>query len=105
MKLVPFFLYLLIMAGVTYLIRAVPFAACQGKIENRFMKSFLAYVPYAVLSAMTFPAIFYSTGNEISGIVATGVALVLAYRRKSLLFVAVAACLTALCISGICMLI
>ena len=86
-----FWIYLAVMAGVTYLIRAVPFALCQGEIKNRFIQSFLAYVPYAVLAAMTFPAILYSTGGLASGLAATVTALVLAYRRQSLLMVALAA--------------
>lgn len=86
-----FVIYLAVMAGVTYLIRAVPFALCQGEIKNRFIQSFLAYVPYAVLAAMTFPAIWYSTGGLASGLAATVTALVLAYRRQSLLTVAMAA--------------
>lgn len=87
-----FFVYLAVMAGVTYLIRAVPFALCQGEIRNPFIQSFLAYVPYAVLAAMTFPAILYSTDELASGLAGTVVALILAYHRKSLLTVALAAC-------------
>lgn len=92
MSFAEFFMYLAVMAGVTYLIRAVPFALCQGEIKNQFIQSFLAYVPYAVLAAMTFPAILYSTGGLASGLAGTMVALVLSYRRKSLLTVALAAC-------------
>lgn len=58
-----FFIYLFIMAGVTYLIRALPLVIFKGKITNRFVQSFLYYVPYAVLGAMTFPSILFSTGN------------------------------------------
>ncbi len=90
-----FFSYLLVMAGVTYLIRIIPFALCRGEIKNRFIQSFLAYVPYAVLAAMTFPAIWYSTGGLASGLAATVMALVLAYRRQGLLTVALAACAVA----------
>ncbi|MDO4167046.1 MAG: AzlD domain-containing protein [Eubacteriales bacterium] len=86
-----FFGYLVVMAGVTYLIRVIPFALCQGEIKNRFIQSFLTYVPYAVLAAMTFPSIWYSTGGLASGLAATATALILAYRRKSLLTVALAA--------------
>ena len=75
-----FFIYLAVMAGVTYLIRAIPLALCRGKVENVFIKSFLAYVPYAVLGAMTFPAIIYSTDGIASGIAGTIVGLVFAYR-------------------------
>lgn len=92
MSVSEFFMYLAVMAGVTYLIRAVPFALCQGEIRNQFIQSFLAYVPYAVLAAMTFPAILYSTDGLASGLAGTVIALILAYRRKSLLTVALAAC-------------
>ena len=91
-----FFIYLAIMAGVTYLIRAVPFVLFEKKIENVYIKSFLTYIPYAVLAAMTFPAIFYATGDLYSGIAATLVGMFFAYRKKSLLFVAIASCVTAL---------
>lgn len=91
MLLHTFLLYLAVMAGVTYLIRAVPFALCQGEIKNRFIQSFLAYVPYAVLASMTFPAIWYSTGELASGLAAAATGLILAYRRQSLLTVAMAA--------------
>lgn len=93
MQITQFFLYLAVMAGVTYLIRAVPLALCRGEIKNRFLKSFLAYVPYAVLGAMTFPEIIYSTGNIVSGIAGMLVALVLAFFEKGLLTVALGACL------------
>ncbi len=99
-----FFIYLAVMAGVTYLIRAIPLALCRGKVENVFIKSFLAYVPYAVLGAMTFPAIIYSTDGIASGIAGTIVGLVFAYRRKSLLLVAVASCMAAFAVGLIQML-
>ena len=63
-----FWMSLLVMAGVTYLIRSVPFKLCRKKVENRFVKSFLAYVPYAVLGAMTFPAIIYSADKIAAGV-------------------------------------
>ena len=90
-----FWISLFVMAGVTYLIRAIPFAMCKGKVENKFIKSFLAYVPYAVLGAMTFPAILYSADHLLAGSVGTIVALLLSYQRKSLLTVALAACAAA----------
>ncbi|MBE6839868.1 MAG: AzlD domain-containing protein, partial [Ruminococcus sp.] len=62
-------LYIIVMAGVTYLIRMIPFSFFRKKIKSRFFRSFLYYIPYAVLSAMTIPAIFYSTGNMITAIV------------------------------------
>ena len=87
-----YFIYLIIMAGTTYLIRAVRFAAVKKKIENRFIQSFLYYIPYAVLTAMTIPAIFTATASVISAIVGLIVAILLALRGKSLTTVAVAAC-------------
>lgn len=87
-----FFLYLAVMAGVTYLIRAIPFVLCRGEVTNRFLRSFLTYVPYAVLGAMTFPAILYSTDGFLSSVAGTIVALVLAFYGKGLLTVAVGAC-------------
>lgn len=95
MDTMKFFIYLAISAGVTYLIRMIPFVLCRGKMENQIIRSFLFYVPYAVLGAMTFPAIFTSTGSIISGSVGTAAALVLAFRKKGLLQVAVGACAAA----------
>lgn len=89
-------LYIAVMAGVTYLIRMVPFTLFRKKIRSRFFRSFLSYIPYAVLSAMTIPAIFYSTGSTASSVVGAVVAVVLAYRRLPLIVVALAACAAAL---------
>ena len=91
-----FFLYLIIMAGVTYLVRMLPLVLFRRKITNRFVRSFLYYVPYAVLSVMTFPGIFYSTGHVISAIVGTAVALILSYNKRSLIAVASFAALAVL---------
>lgn len=88
--------YMVVMAGVTYLIRMLPFTLMRKKIKSRFFRSFLYYVPYAVLSAMTFPSIFYSTGNIASAVVGTAVALILAYRKKPLIVVALLAAAAAL---------
>ena len=90
-----FWIYLLILAGSTYLVRAIPFAAMRKKIENRFIKSFLYYIPYAVLSAMTLPAAFYATGNIISGAVGLAVGGFFAFRGKGLTLVAVVSCAAA----------
>lgn len=95
MNAVDFFTCLAVMAGVTYLIRMIPLVLCRGRLENKFIRSFLAYVPFAVLGAMTFPAILYSTGGLLSGLAGTIVALVLAFCRQSLLKVAVGACAAA----------
>lgn len=83
-------LCILIMAIVTYLPRMLPLAIFKRKITNRFLRSFLAYVPYAVLAAMTFPGILYSTASCISAIIGLLTALLLAYYGKGLLTVAVA---------------
>ena len=88
--------YLAVMAGVTYLIRMLPFTLFRQRIRSRFMRSFLAYIPYAVLAAMTIPAIFYSTGSTLTALVGTGVALVLAYFNCPLIVVALAAAAAAL---------
>ncbi len=84
------------MAGVTYMTRLIPLIFIRKKIENRFIRSFLYYIPYSVLSAMTFPAIFYSTGYVASAIIGTLVAVLLAYKKKSLIVVAAGASLTVL---------
>lgn len=84
-------IYIAVMAGVTYLIRMIPFTAFRRQIKSRFIKSILYYLPYAVLAAMTVPAIFYSTGNIKSAVVGTVVAVVVAFFEKPLLIVALAA--------------
>ena len=89
-------IYIAVMAGVTYLVRMIPFTAFRKQIKSRFVKSILYYLPYAVLSAMTVPAIFYSTGNLTSAIVGTIVAIVVAFFEKPLIVVALAAALSAL---------
>lgn len=84
-------IYVAVMAGVTYLIRMIPFTFFRKKIKSRFVRSFLYYVPYAVLSAMTFPAVFYATGNVYTALAGTAVALVLAFFNLPLIVVALAA--------------
>lgn len=88
-------IYILVMALVTYLIRMVPFVLCRKKIQSPFLKNMLYYVPYAVLGAMTIPAILYSTSSIISAVVGLAAALVFAFRDKSLITVAAAACIGA----------
>ena len=87
-----YWIYLLIMAGSTYLIRAVPFALVRRKITNRFVRSFLYYIPYAVLTAMTVPAVFFAAGHVTAAAVGFVVAVLFALKDKSLTTVAVAAC-------------
>lgn len=93
-------LYIAVMAGVTYLIRVIPFTFFRRKIKSRFFKSFLYYIPYAVLSAMTIPAIFYSTGNIATALIGTAAAIILAYLNMPLIVVALAASGAAL-VSGL----
>ncbi len=88
-----FWIYLLVMAGVTYLIRMVPLVLAKRKIQNRFLLSFLYYIPFAVLSVMTVPAIFYATESPVSAAVGFFAALVGAYFERSLVFVAASACM------------
>ena len=85
------FLYVLVMAGVTYLIRMLPLTLFRKKIRSRIFRSFLYYVPYAVLSAMTIPAIFHATGSTVTSLVGTAVAVALAYMNMPLIVVALAA--------------
>ena len=87
-----FYIYLLVTAGTTYLVRMLPLVLLKGKIRSRFLLSFLHYIPYAVLSVMTVPAIFSATGDLRTAAAGFIVALVLAWRGKSLLTVAAAAC-------------
>ena len=82
--------YVLVMAGVTYLIRAIPFTLFRKKVKSPFFRSLLHYIPYAVLSAMTIPAIFMSTGNAITSLAGTVAALLLAWMGKPLIVVALA---------------
>ena len=87
-----FYAYLLVMALVTYLVRMLPLVLVRKRIKNKFLLSFLHYIPYAVLSAMTIPAIFYSTTDWVSAWAGFLVSIALAYFEKSLLTVAVGAC-------------
>lgn len=91
----PYLPYMIVMALVTYLIRMLPLTLFRKEWQNPFLQSFLYYVPYAVLGAMTFPAIFTATGDYVSSFIAAAVAILLAYRSKGLVTVAIAACLCA----------
>ena len=86
------YVYIAVMAVTTYLIRMIPLVFLRKEIKNRFIRSFLAYVPCACLTAMTFPAILYSTNAVISGAVALAVALVAALCKRSLVTVAALSC-------------
>ena len=89
-------LLVLTMASVTYVIRAIPLTFFRKKIENKFAISVLYYMPYSVLSAMTFPYIFYSTGSILTGIIGTAVALIATLSKRSLIVVAILSCLATL---------
>ncbi len=82
------YVYIFTMALTTYLIRVLPLTIFRKPIRSRFLRSFLHYVPYACLTAMTFPAILSSTASILSGAAALIVAIILAYRGKSLIVVA-----------------
>ena len=86
------YVYILVMAGVTYLIRMLPLVLFTKEITRPFVKAFLFYVPYACLAAMTFPAILKATDSIISGAAGFFVALIAAYKEKSLITVALLAC-------------
>lgn len=86
------FLYILVMAGVTYLLRMLPMTLVKGKIKSRFIQSFIFYVPYAVLSAMTVPSIFYCTEDLLPSLAGLFAAVTVALFGKSLLTVALSSC-------------
>jgi branched-subunit amino acid transport protein len=85
------YLYILLMAAVTYLIRALPLTLIRRELTNPFLKSFIYYVPYTTLAAMTFPAILFSTGELVTAAAGFAAAVVLAYRNRSLMTVAAGA--------------
>ena len=95
------YMYIAAMALTTYLIRILPMTLFRKPIRSRFLKSFLHYVPYACLTAMTFPGILTSTGSVISGAAALVIAVILAYRGKSLITVALSSSCAVLITEGI----
>ena len=88
MQWTKFLIYLSVAAGTTYLIRMLPLVLIKKKITNRFLVSFLYYIPYAVLSVMTIPAVFYATSSKLSALIGTVAGIVAAYFGQSLLKVA-----------------
>ncbi len=88
------YIYMFVMAGVTYLIRVLPLTLIRKQIDNQFIQSFLYYVPYATLSAMTFPAILTSTASVIAATCGFVAAVILAWKDKGLVTVAAVACVT-----------
>lgn len=83
--------YIFAMAAVTYIIRMIPFTFFNKKIKSKYIRSFLKYIPYTVLSAMTVPAIFYSTGSIATAVAGTVTAVVLAFFNLPLIAVALSA--------------
>ena len=86
------YVYILLMAAVTFLIRVLPLTLIRKPIKNCVLRSFLYYVPYSVLAVMTVPAIFSATSYLISAVIGFAVALILSYMEKSLITVASCAC-------------
>lgn len=82
------FVYILIMAAVTYLVRMLPLALIKKKIRSRFLISLLAYLPYAVLAALTFPAVFYATSSTLASVIGCAVACALAFFGVPMVLVA-----------------
>lgn len=87
------YIYIFVMAGVTYLIRLLPLTLIRKEIQSNYIKSFLYYVPYVTLSVMTFPAILEATANIWSALAGFIIALVLAYKKKSLITVSLFSCI------------
>ena len=86
------YVYILTMWGVTYLIRVLPLTLIKKPIRNRFIRSFLYYVPYATLAVMTFPAIVEATQSPVAGALALAAGVVLAWLGAGLFPVAVSCC-------------
>ena len=84
--------YILVMFAVTYLVRVLPLTIFRKPINNRFMQSFLYYVPYVTLAVMTFPAILSATDSPWSGLAGFVTAAFLSYKGKGLIFVSLCAC-------------
>lgn len=83
-----FFIYLAVMFVITYIIRVMPLLLIRKEIKNKFIRSFLQYIPYTVLGAMTFPAIFHAVENPVAGVAAAVVGVILAFFGRGLCTVA-----------------
>ncbi|MBO5422839.1 MAG: AzlD domain-containing protein [Fibrobacteraceae bacterium] len=101
MSLEVFFKYLFVMAFVTYLLRALPFILLKRQIENVFWKSFLAYIPYTVLAAMTIPGIFKATEFLPASVAALCLATLFSLKGHGLVLVALVACLAVMAVNGL----
>ena len=104
MKWSVFLPYLAVTAGVTYLIRMLPLTVFRKEIKSVFIKSFLHYVPYAVLAAMTMPGLVSSTGDIRTAAAGLVVAVIRAWKGCSLLTVAIGACVAVAAAQGVLML-
>lgn len=89
------YIYILVSAAVTFLVRVLPLTLIRKPIKNRFIRSFLYYVPYVTLSVMTFPAIIHATQYPLAGALALVVGIILAWKKQGLPKVAVSCCVTA----------
>ena len=90
------YIYIFIMAAVCFAIRTLPLTLIQRRIKNRFVQSFLFYVPYVTLAVMTFPTIIYSTKSPVSGVVALIIGIVSAWKTENLFKVAAFCCISVL---------
>lgn len=90
------YIYIAVMAGVSFLIRVLPLTLIRRQIENRFLRSFLYYVPYVTLSVMTFPAIVQATQSPVAGVLALAAGAAAAWRGFKMFQVSVACCLVVL---------
>lgn len=95
------YLYILVMAIVSYLIRVFPLTVIRKPITNKYIRSFLYYIPYVTLTVMTFPAIIYATDRNIEGIFALAVGILLSVLTRNLFVVASGCCITVLLLSFI----
>lgn len=95
------YIYILIMAGVTYLIRVLPLTLIRQQIKNQFLRSFLYYVPYVTLAVMTFPAILDATGSPIAGALAFIIGIILAWSGAGLFKVSVSCCVVVLIVEAL----
>jgi len=86
------YIYILIMAAVTFAVRALPLTLIQKQIKNRFLQSFLYYVPYVTLAVMTFPAILHATQSPVSGLCALLIGILAAWLGANLFQVALSCC-------------
>ena len=89
-------IYIAVMSAVSFAVRVLPLTLIRKQIENRFLRSFLYYVPYVTLAVMTFPAMVEATQSTLAGVLALGVGMVLAFLGAGLFPVSIVCCLTVL---------